>query len=179
MADDEDCLTIRLEGGVENGQLQNDNPGIPELNQEVKRHINTVKVQAGVVASEDMSGLSEGLPAKSIDLKNLNISQAICMSSVFGGCSSLKPLDPPSWGASQMTGMPSMFNSCSSLESIIFSDWDVSRASNMYAIFAHCPSLSLLDISNWKASSLNCMAYMLEDWSSLKSLKISGWTGLV
>ena len=111
----------------------------------------------------------------SLDLSQLDTSNARSMDKMFGICDSLTSLDLSSFNTSKVESLSNMFESCYSLESINLENFNTSNVKEMNKLFYNCTSLKSLDLSHLDTSNVNEMNYMFINCSSLKSLDLSSF----
>lgn len=197
MLDENGLLTVRPANG-ETCDLTKEKWEIISL---LKDQVISIKIAAGVVASEDLSSEYDRVSAccawsmfgydvgpssdpdlrtewrrlVSADLSGLDVSALTNMMNMFAGCGSLESLDLSGWDLSNVTNIGSMFASCSNLQSLDLSGWNVSRAKRTDCMFQDCSSLKNLDLSGWNISSATNMNSMFRDCSALQSLDVASW----
>ena len=139
-----------------------------------RNDIKSVEVKPGVKTNAYASYLFNGLKnATSIDVTNLDTSNAIGLSGMFYNCSSLTSLDVSNFNTGNVTDMISMFYGCSSLTSLDVSKFNTSKVRYMHAMFSGCSSLTSLDVSNFNTGNVRDMSGMFYNCNNLTSLDVS------
>ena len=136
----------------------------------IEGNVLTVACEGEIFTNENCGGMFMACSSlTSIDLRNLNTSQATNMSEMFAFCNSLKSLDVTNLNTSQVTDMVEMFSYCSSLTSLVgIENWDTSQVTDMSNMFRDCISLTKLDLSKLNLSQLwnmGDMFYMCKNLS--------------
>ena len=108
---------------------------------------------------------------KSLDVSKLNTSAVTDMSKMFGFCSSLASLDLSSFNTNNVTNMSGMLEDCKSLTSLDLSSFDTSKVTYMISMFDGCSSLTSLDLSNFNFKKAKNVNKMFANCSSLTDLK--------
>ncbi len=111
----------------------------------------------------------------SLDLSNIDTSNATDMGAMFWGCSSLTNLDLSNFDTSNATSLRGMFYECSSLTSINLSNFDTSNVTNMIGMFKKCSSLASLNLSNFNTTYVTTTEEMFTGCTSLTSLDLSNF----
>lgn len=111
--------------------------------------------------------------ATEIDTKYLNVSEAVDLTYMFGGCHSLTSVDVSNFDTSKAVSMYGMFGGCNKLTSLNLSKWNTSNVVKMRDLFKDCNSLVSLDLSNWDTSKVQLMTGMFHGCSLLASLNLS------
>ena len=90
---------------------------------------------------------------KTLDISELDVSNANNLSMLFLGFRSIKSLDVSKLNTSKVTDMGWMFKYCDSLTSLDISSFDFKKTKNVNKMFANCSSLTDLKFGkNLKAS---------------------------
>ena len=136
----------------------------------IEGNVLTVACEGEIFTNENCGGMFMACSSlTSIDLRNLNTTQATNMSEMFAFCNSLKSLDVTNLNTSQVTDMVEMFSYCSSLTSLVgIENWDTSQVTDMSNMFRDCISLTKLDLSKLNLSQLwnmGDMFYMCKNLS--------------
>ena len=137
--------------------------------------ITAVKIIDEIYIDSASNLFYESTYIKQMDLRNLNVSEAVILYNVFGKNTSLESLDLSGWDTSGVIQMSYLFNQCSSLTSLNLSGWTTSNVSAMDGMFLYCKSLTSLDLSSWNTSNVTNMNQMFYGCGSLTSLNLSGW----
>lgn len=118
---------------------------------------------------ENLSGLFSGFTnLESItNIDNLNTENAVDMSRMFYGCTSLTTLDLTRWDTSKVTDMCNMFDGCTSLTSLNLSNWNTPELTNTIEMFKGCSSLTTLNITGWDTSKVSDMTDMFSGCTNL------------
>lgn len=89
---------------------------------------------------------------QSIDLSHFDTSNVTTMCQMLGNCYSPTSLDPSSFDTSKATDITSLFNGCRNLESIDLSSFDSSNVDATRASFAECSKINELSLGrNWES----------------------------
>lgn len=97
----------------------------------------------------------------SLDVSNLDLSNATSIKEMFYGCSKLVSLKVPHFSSiSQVTNMQGVFERCSSLTALDLSKWNTEKVTNMDFMFYGCGKLTSLNISSFNTSNVTSMYYM-------------------
>ena len=126
-----------------------------------------------VVTPEDSSYLLADLEyAVSIDISNLDTSQAKNLSHLFERCMALASIDVSAMDTSAATDISWMFFFCRGLTSLDVSSFDTCHVTNMQGVFHGCMRITSLDVSGWDTSSVTDMQNLFGMCVSLPSLDI-------
>ena len=118
---------------------------------------------------------------KSIDFNNcFNTSNAVNMTEMFAGDTSLTKLDLSNFNTSNVVSMSNMFsskeyNKFMALNEIILTSFDTSNVTDMSRMFFCCNLLENLDIQSFNMSNVTNVNTMFYKCSSLKSINTSNW----
>ena len=110
----------------------------------------------------------------SMDLDNVNTSNATNMTRMFLACTSLTSLNISNWDTGNVTSMQMMFGSCIMLTSLNILNWDTSNVTNMSLMFQVC-AITTIDLSNWDISKALNMWSMFQSCNNLTTANLSGW----
>ena len=116
-----------------------------------------------------------------VNLKTINFgncfvtSNAIWMSGMFDGCSSLTSLDLSGFDTSSVASMYAMFYDCSNLTTLNLTSFDTSSVANMDSMFFGCSSLTALNLTGFDTSSVTTMDSMFSSCSSLTTLDLTSF----
>lgn len=154
---------------------------IQELNieqegQTIQKNLKTCKIISNGIKIKDCSGLfskCEGLT--SVDLSELDTSEATDMSTMFTSCNGLVTLDLSTLNTSNVTDMGSMFSYCQNLTELDLSNFDTSNVTNMTRMFYHCDDLITLKLSKFNTSNVTNMQSMFYSCGNLTSLDLSSF----
>lgn len=152
----------------------------------------TIYIQAdGMIISQDYSciGLFSGFSKlENIEgLEHFDTREAIDMTEMFDGCSSLKELDLSHFRTSVdhdpnttnyypgVIHMGAMFRNCSSLKTLDLRSFDTKRLVTADCMFQGCTSLESIDLSSFNIENLNVANSMFQDCTSLKELDLSSF----
>lgn len=102
-------------------------------------------------------------------------SNAVFMTSMFEGCSSLKSLNLKNWTNTLVEYMGSMFEECSSMTSINLEGFTTPSVDYMSAMFYNCSSLESIDVRSFDTSNAFYMVNVFSYCSSLTELDLSNW----
>ena len=128
--------------------------------------------------AEDLRGMFMNCSAlKSVDVENLDVSNAQRMNAMFGACWSLEELNLSGWDTGKVWDMNSMFYGCKSLKEVDVSSFDTSKVTNMRGMFAECSSLEKLDLKQFDFSSCTDMTEMFAGCQSLKEIQLPSFQG--
>ena len=149
--------------------------GIAHLNNTFKDQLTKIKIDQGVVASQDSSELFSGLSKLTMieGLNNLDTSNVTLMNRMFSNCSSLTSLDLSNFNTFNVTDMYYMFYNCSNLKSLDLSHFDTSNVTFVSYMFQNCSSLINLNLSHFDTLNVTSMNSMFEGCNSLTSLDLS------
>jgi len=106
------------------------------------------------------------------DLKNLDTSNVVDMSSMFEGCTSMTTIDVSNFNTSKVEDMTSMFSD-TGLTSINLSKLDFSKVEYTIAMFENSSNLTSVNLGNPNTSNLIDARYMFTNCSSLESFDLS------
>lgn len=154
---------------------------IQELNieqegQTIQKNLKTCKIISNGIKIKDCSGLfskCEGLT--SVDLSELDTSEATDMSTMFTSCNGLVTLDLSTLNTSNVTDMSYMFSYCQNLTELDLSNFDTSNVTNMTRMFYHCDDLITLKLSKFNTSNVTNMQSMFYSCGNLTSLDLSSF----
>ncbi len=109
------------------------------------------------------------------DLKYLNSSEAITMSNMFQGCSSLKSLDLSTLRADKVTTIGFMFCGCSSLTELNLKGLGSMPAmkNNISGLFSGCRSLKTIDMGDIRTTNVTMANRLFENCTRLRDLKLN------
>ena len=109
------------------------------------------------------------------DLKYLNSSEAITMSNMFQGCSSLKSLDLSTLRADKVTTIGFMFCGCSSLTELNLKGLGSMPAmkNNISGLFSGCRSLKTIDMGDIRTTNVTMANRLFENCTKLRDLKLN------
>ena len=111
----------------------------------------------------------------SVDVSNFDTSKAVSMQGMFGGCNKLTSLNLSKWNTSNVVRMRDLFKDCNSLVSLDLSNWDTSKVQLMTGMFHGCSLLTSIDLSHFNTSNVTQMGGMFAECSALASLDLSNW----
>ena len=125
----------------------------------------------------NMSHLFCSYPGTTLDVSNLDVSNATDISGMFEACQRLQTLTGlNTWDTKNVTNMGNMFYNCLSLTSLDLSSFDTSKVTDMIMMFSYCSKLEILDISNFDMSNVtdvpHTTSYMFGDCSKLHTLRL-------
>ncbi len=105
-------------------------------------YVTEVTVEEGTKTSADASSLFAGFyNVTSMDLSNLDTSNAITMAGMFYDCTELTSLNLSGWDTSKVTDMYGMFYDCKNLKTIIVGNgWNTDKVTNSIQMFENCTS---------------------------------------
>ena len=106
-------------------------------------YVTEVTTEEGAKTSADASSLFENFSkVTSMDLSNLDTSNATNMYCMFYNCSSLTSLNLSGWDTSNVENMKLMFGCCPNLKTIIVGNgWNTGKVTNSDRMFDSCTSL--------------------------------------
>ena len=110
---------------------------------------------------------------ETLNLAGFNTSNVTEMKNMFSGCSKLKELNLSNFNTQSVTNMQSMFSYCSSLNNLKITSFDTKNVTDMSYMFNNCSALQNIDISNFRTDCVTDMSYMFNNCSSLTSLDLS------
>ena len=123
----------------------------------------------------DLRNLFYGYLGSTLNINNLDTSQAYTMSSMFNSCRNLTSLDLSNFNTSQVTDISGMFAYCNQLTSLDVSNFNTSQVTDMGSIFNGCYQLTSLDLSNFNTNQVTNMNYMFSSCQSLTELDLSNF----
>lgn len=109
----------------------------------------------------------------SIDLKNLDTSNAVYMNNMFGSCQALTNADVSHFDTSNAVTMRQMFYNCINLQAVDVSGFNTSKVTEMQQMFAYCYDIITLDVSHFDTSNVTNMGNMFNSCESLSELDVS------
>ena len=128
--------------------------------------------------AEDLRGMFMNcFSLKTVDVENLDVSNAQRMNAMFGICRNLEELDLSGWDTRKVTDMNSMFTGCKALKELDLSSFDTSKVTSMRRMFAGCSSLEKLDLEQFDFGSCTDMAEMFLACESLKEIQLPSFQG--
>lgn len=149
---------------------------IEQEGQTIQRNLKTCKIISNGVKIKDCSGLfSKCQGLTSVDLSELDTSEATDMSSMFTSCNGLVTLDLSTLNTSNVTDMGAMFSYCQNLTELDLSNFDTSNVTNMTRMFYHCDDLTTLKLSKFNTSNVTAMNSMFYSCGNLTSLDLSSF----
>ena len=110
----------------------------------------------------------------SIKKWNIDTSNVIDMTLMFGSCHNLKYVDLSYFGTSKVTNMNGMFLGCGNLTYLDVSNFDTSKVTNMSHMFSGCSRLTSLNLSTFNTSKVTTMSSMF-DYTHFELLDLSGF----
>lgn len=146
---------------------------IEQEGQRIQRNLKTCKIISNGVKIKDCSGLfskCEGLT--SVDLSELDTSEATDMSTMFTSCNGLVTLDLSTLNTSNVTDMGAMFSYCQNLTELDLSNFDTSNVTNMTGMFYYCDDLITLKLSKFNTSNVRDMGQMFYRCQKLTGLDL-------
>ena len=146
---------------------------IEQEGQTIQRNLKTCKIISNGVKIKDCSGLfslCEGLT--SVDLSELDTSEATDMSTMFTSCNGLVTLDLSTLNTSNVTDMGAMFSYCQNLTELDLSNFDTSNVTNMTGMFYYCDDLTTLKLSKFNTSNVRDMGQMFYRCQKLTGLDL-------
>ncbi|MCL2004387.1 MAG: BspA family leucine-rich repeat surface protein [Oscillospiraceae bacterium] len=108
--------------------------------------------------------------ATTIDVSNLDTSNATNMQEMFKGTYALTSLDVSNFNTSNVTNMSSMFANVKSITSLDLSSFDTSKVIYMGQMFFVSNSLISLNLSSFDTSKVTNMPQMFQGTTALKHL---------
>ena len=108
----------------------------------------------------------------SIDLTNLDTSNAYDIGALFQGCSQLTSLDLSNLKTAKAVSMGYMFCGCSKLSSLDLSNFNTLSLNHLSHMFYGCEQLTSLNLSNFDTSKVTDMDYMFDGCSQLKYVNL-------
>ena len=169
-----DRIEQRNEEPQKNEESQNQESDLDNNEVDYDLVITSLRLDGPVVAGESIGGLFSDLCVKSLDLRQLDVSQVRDMGSVFRGAR-LESLDVSNWDTSNVEDLSFAFYGCQSLKSLDLSSWRTPKLNDLQWAFTQCTSLSSLDVSGIDTSNVSNMHNVFHTCSALKSLDLSGW----
>lgn len=111
----------------------------------------------------------------SIDMSNIDTSEAMSFNHMFDNCQNLVNLDVSGFDTRNIKDMYRMFYCCYKLEKIDVSGFDTSNVTNLQAMFCKCMNVTSLDISKFNTSKCINMWDMFRGCVKLTTLDISSF----
>lgn len=131
---------------------------------------------AEIYAPEDSARLFGDLSnLKSIDLENLNTSEAIIFQNIFCNCETLENIDISNLNTKNVQNMANMFYNCKNLKNIQIGALNTESVTTMQGMFSNCTKLVDINIENLITTNVTDMSMMFNNCSSLESLNLSKW----
>lgn len=139
-----------------------------------RSRVTSVTVNPGVKAptySQSLFGAYTN--AVSFDVKNLDVSGCINMTSMFYNCPSAVTIDMTGWNTSSATSTDFMFNGCNSLKNIPgVTGFNMSHVATAESMFYGCESLEHINVDGWDLSACTNLSNIFYD-SGLKEIDFS------
>ena len=114
----------------------------------------------------------------SIDLSDIDLSEANDWTNMFWGCTNLKSVQNlAQWDKGQITSIRGLFCACTSLTEIDdLSGLDISKCTSLRNMFYKCQHLtSVGNLRGWDTSNITSFDGMFGHCNSLTELNLSGW----
>ena len=111
----------------------------------------------------------------SIDLSNFETSNVIDMSYLFYGCNLLTSVDLSTFKTNQTEYIDYFFYNCKSIKSISLSNFNTSNLKSMKSMFQGCSFIELLDLSNFATKQTLYMDGLFYDCNSLIRLDLTNF----
>ena len=111
----------------------------------------------------------------SIDMSNIDTSEAMSFNHMFDNCQNLINLDVSGFDTRNIKDMYRMFYCCYKLEKIDVSEFDTRNVTNMWAMFGNCNSVKLLDVSKFNTNKVENMRDMFYGCYELTSINVSSF----
>ncbi len=140
-----------------------------------KDRLTSIKFGKGCVVSNGSFMFMDLNKLNSVNVENLNMSEATSTAWMFANCSSLTKLKVDNWDLSNVTNMFNMFGGCEKLSSLNVSKWDTSKVTVMTSVFDHCKSLNKINVKNWDVSNVTVTEFMFYNCEKLRSLDLHKW----
>lgn len=109
-------------------------------------------------------------------LENLNTSEVVNMSAMFGGSKKLTALDLSHFDTGKVTDMSQMFAECEGLTSVNVSSFNTANVTLMTKMFYKCTGLTALDVSKFNTEKVTDMVLMFYGCEQLTNLNIRNFT---
>ncbi len=109
-------------------------------------------------------------------LENLNTSEVVNMSAMFGGSDKLTALDLSHFDTRKVTDMSQMFAECEALTSVNLSSFNTANVTKMTKMFYGCTKLAALDVTKFNTGKVTDMALMFYGCGQITKLDISNFT---
>lgn len=107
---------------------------------------------------------------KELDLSHFVTGNVKDMSFMFCYCPSLLTLDLSSFRTSQVTNMTCMFGGCKSLESLVMPYFNTSSVTTMERMFIGCKKIETVDLSSFDTSKVENMTNWFSGCENLRSI---------
>ena len=151
-----------------------------DISSKDKKSIKDVIILDEIIVSKDdyfMTHCFQGLErVKKLDLRKLDYSNVVDMSSMFGDCKRLEELNLSNFNSSNVTEMSYMFGRCENLKTLDLSSFDTSNVIYMDSMFEECERLEELNLSNFNTFNVMSKRRMFYNCKNLGILDISSFT---
>lgn len=114
---------------------------------------------------------SDNAKIEELDLRYIDTSECIQISSLFSNCTNLKRVNMSNWNTDNIQQISAWFIRCSSLEEVDLSNFNTKRLTAFRSWFYGCSSLKEIVIDITNATDL---IYTFKDCISLEKLDFSG-----
>lgn len=104
---------------------------------------------------------------ESVNITNLDTSEAISMSGMFKGCEKLTEVDLSRMDTSLVKNMNSMFEGCISLKELNLETFDTKQLEDMSSMFKDCHNLTSVNMSSFNMDSIDIIGNPFEGCESL------------
>ena len=153
------------------------------VNAAIKQNVTTAMFSVEMPAEQLMqrmissqSGVN-GDKLRSLDLSNINTSNATSMFRMFADCTAITSLNISKLNTSKVKDMGAMFQGCEKLEKIDVSSFDTSSVDgsgySMQNMFYKCYALKKIDLISFNTSSVTNMKQMFDACKSLTTIYVS------
>ena len=109
----------------------------------------------------------------SVNLNNLDTSNATSMRGLFHNCYNLTDIELSRLDTSQVTDMIEVFNNCYNLKEVSLSGLNTSKVTNMSGIFNYCDKLKKVDLSHLDLSNVTNMNQAFYRCEAIKEIDLS------
>ena len=121
-------------------------------------------------------GMFMGLPFESLDVSNIDTSNASILSYMFAYMTNLKTIDVSHFNTSKVFSFGYMFNHCEKLQSLDLRNFDTSNAVDFDNMFSYCLVANPIDISSFRTPKAYYMRSMFNRCKAVETLDFSGFT---
>ena len=121
----------------------------------------------------NMSSMFSGCSSLSLEIISIKTEKVTDISKIFSGCSNLTSIKNIIISTSQVTNFSSIFENCENLIFINLSSLNTSNSLSFHNFFKGCESLTSIYFSNFDTSNALDLSGFFEDCISIKSIDLS------